>query len=469
MKKPPPTPTPPSPPTSPPLTHPTPPTPSLSASAPHCSASDPASGSFLPPIGPKMGYATADIPGIGGVLNQRHSDFIVQEIPLYEPQGHGEHLYLFIQKQGLNTLHVRKTLAKHFNVRKSDVSYAGQKDKNAITRQLFSIYLPKLKDDQPLLASLNAQAQKLRFDVLWADRHANKLRLGHLKANRFTIKIRQVQPTDAVRVHTMLKQLSALGCPNFFGKQRFGFNQNNHLMGGYLIAQKPQALLDDMLGTQHTLQTDRTFYARNAYQNGDFPQALEHWPQSQRPERQALAALAQRGTAAQAVNTIDTKHRLFLACSAQSFVFNLLLKQRLADGTWCQLMPGELAFKHDNGALFATTAEDMAQENGPSGRVPTLAISGSGPLWGAKMPRAEDQADAMECQALADAGLSVDDFLAKNPYLPYLNGDRRALRMAVEDVDVSGGADEHGPYVQTHFTLGKGCFATAVLRELMKC
>ncbi len=423
---------------------------------------------FDAPICKEMGYATSDIQGTGGTLNQRNEDFLVEEIPLYEPNGQGEHLYLFIEKHGLNTLHVRKTLAKHYNVRKSDVSYAGLKDKNAITRQIFSIYLPKLKDDQPLLRALQAKEEELRFTVIWGDRHANKIRLGHLKGNRFIIKIRDVQPAHVLRVSTILKKLTATGCPNFYGPQRFGFNQNNHILGLNLLQKNAKSFLDNMLGTINTKPEDNSFYARDAYENDNFADALENWPMSQRPERQALQALVEGNTPDQAVEKIEPKHRMFLATSFQSYAFNLLLAQRLKDNNWNKLIPGELAFKHDNGSLFQTTPQDLETENAPQGRVPSQEISPSGPLWGTKVPESQDQAATLETQALEVAGLTIEKLHQKNPLIPHLSGDRRSLRMTLTDAKVSAGADEHGPYIETTFTLGKGCFATAILREIMK-
>ncbi|MEX0741419.1 MAG: tRNA pseudouridine(13) synthase TruD, partial [Phycisphaeraceae bacterium] len=56
--------------------------------------------------------------------------------------------------------------------------------------------------------------------------------------------------------------------------------------------------------------------------------------------------------------------------------------------------------------------------------------------------------------------------LASSPYGP--TGARRAFRMPIHEPQVSGGADEHGPYVFLAFELPRGSFATVVLRELMK-
>src|SRR5437899_1222977 len=82
---------------------------------------------------------TGDFPGIGGSLKQRPEDFFVQEIPLYEPSGQGEHVYCEVQKIGLTTFDAINRIAKALGVSSRDIGYAGMKDARAITRQVFSI------------------------------------------------------------------------------------------------------------------------------------------------------------------------------------------------------------------------------------------------------------------------------------------------------------------------------------------
>src|SRR5207253_2012802 len=84
-------------------------------------------------------HLTADVAGIGGVIKQRPEDFFVQELPLYEPSGEGEHVYCEIQKVGLSTFDLVHRLAEALGVPQRDIGYAGMKDARAVTRQLFSI------------------------------------------------------------------------------------------------------------------------------------------------------------------------------------------------------------------------------------------------------------------------------------------------------------------------------------------
>src|SRR5438874_9218974 len=141
-------------------------------------------------------YPTRDFPGIGGVIKQRPEDFFVQEIALYEPSGQGEHVYCEIQKVGVTTFDAIRQMAEALHVSARDIGYAGMKDARAISRQIFSI-----------LGTTPEAVMNLRLPnitVQWAARHGNKLRLGHLKGNRFAIRIREVNPTDVVKLRPMI-------------------------------------------------------------------------------------------------------------------------------------------------------------------------------------------------------------------------------------------------------------------------
>ncbi|MEL6796763.1 MAG: tRNA pseudouridine(13) synthase TruD [Planctomycetota bacterium] len=174
-------------------------------------------------------YATASTAGTGGRLRERPEDFIVEELPLYEPCGEGEHLYLFIEKREMDTPELVDLLAEHFGVRRSAVGVAGRKDRHAVSRQHASVHLPGRHEDD--FGSIADD----RVAVLWTDRHTNKLRTGQLIGNRFNIRIRGVDMSSAVRAGQTLRELATSGVPNLFGPQRFGAQRDNHLAGRDLL------------------------------------------------------------------------------------------------------------------------------------------------------------------------------------------------------------------------------------------
>jgi len=173
--------------------------------------------------------------GASATLKSLNEDFIVTELPLQLPCGEGEHLWLDIEKNGANTAFVAQQLADAAGVNEWDVGYAGLKDRYAITRQWFSIYLPigKGKGETPDLTGL----QHPEFKVLSQSRHVKKLRPGDLQGNRFRIVLRDVTG-DRDAIEANLKAVASQGVPNYFGAQRFGFEGGNVEQGRAMLARE---------------------------------------------------------------------------------------------------------------------------------------------------------------------------------------------------------------------------------------
>ncbi|WP_310389996.1 tRNA pseudouridine(13) synthase TruD [Roseateles sp.] len=169
--------------------------------------------------------------GASATLKGLNEDFSVTELPLQLPSGAGEHLWLDIEKNGANTAFVANVLAEAAGVQEWDVGYAGLKDRNAITRQWFSIYLPK--GETPDLTQL----QHPEFKVLSQSRHVKKLRPGDLQGNRFRIVLRDVTG-DPELIEVNLKAVASQGVPNYFGAQRFGFEGGNVEQGRAMLARE---------------------------------------------------------------------------------------------------------------------------------------------------------------------------------------------------------------------------------------
>ena len=410
-----------------------------------------------------LGFLSSDLPGIGGAIKLRPEDFLVEEIPLYEPAGEGEYLYMFIEKRTRTTSDVVRHIARTFWARKSDIGYAGLKDKHAITRQYFSLHLPEAKGEREPLDRLDNDTVKL----LWATRHRNKLRRGHLVGNRFAIRIRQIQPTTVVAAKRVLDRLQHRGFPNFIGQQRFGYRQNNHIIGRHLLRGRWQKTLDEMLGKPSDPQFEATYLGRQAYTRGDYAEALEQWPRHLRPDRQALDALRQGKSAKESIRMIDIAQRRFLISALQSVMFNRVLDQRLASKTFDRLIEGDLAWKHENRSVFAVDQATADRENAPGGRIERHEISPSGPMWGPGMAQAGGLAGRLEEEALGEFGLHRSNLQGEHLEEPP-KGARRPLRVFLGNQEISGGTDEHGPYVRVAFDLPRGAYATIVLREIMK-
>lgn len=411
-------------------------------------------------VRPKV-YITSDIPGVGGRIKERPEDFLVEELPLYQPAGEGEHIYLFVEKKNFSTFDLIGLMATHFGVDRKDVGYAGLKDKVAITRQVVSVYAPGKKiEDFP-------QISHERVGVLWVDYHANKLRPGHLAGNRFSVRIRAVDPTRVRDAHRVLERLKAIGVPNRVGEQRFGQLQNNHRVGAAIILGNNREALDLMLGPSAEFP-QVTPVARAHYAKGEFQDALRNMPRGAKAEQAALRALIHRQPPGKAIRAIDEGARRFFFSAFQSAVFNAVLDERVAEGTIGDLKTGDLAFKHGNRAVFAVDDAVLADAT-TRARLSQFEISPSGPMWGASMMRAAGEIDRVELAALERSGVMFDDLVKFDQARPgMLEGSRRPFRVPLIDPEVEGGVDEHGPFIRCAFELPRGSFATVVLREIMK-
>lgn len=405
-------------------------------------------------------FVTPDVPGLGGSIKQRHEDFLVEEVPLYDPCGEGEHIYLLIEKKDLSTTQALQLVAEHFNVEDRAVGYAGLKDRRAVTRQVVSVHVPKKKpEDFPSL-------RHDKLSVLWADLHTNKLRTGHLKGNRFSIKVRNVRAVDAIKAEKVLRHLEQHGVPNFFGEQRFGNRLNNHRLGRALLMGDEQTVLDELLGPDPSYP-EFNAQARACYAKGQFQQAVQHFTGDLHTERQVCKALAKGMPVRKAVETIHFRQRQFWVNAFQSHLFNQVLAWRIENGLLSSLIDGDLAFRHVGGAVFRINAEELAKDELP-GRLSSLEISPSGPIWGHRMTEASGRQGEIERSVFESSGVSLKNIEKFHRRYGFASGGRRPLRVPLKDPLVEGGSDEHGEYVRCAFDLPSGAYATLVMREVMK-
>jgi tRNA pseudouridine13 synthase len=154
------------------------------------------------------------------VFRAQDDGFVVDELPAYLPSGAGEHLYLLIEKRALSTSAVVLRLKDAFGLHERDIGYAGRKDERGVTRQWLSV---PARSVEPRLQEKGLEHAKtaLGFAILLAKRHGNKLRLGHLRGNRFTILLDG--DIDVTALRARCAEVEG-GVPNLFGAQRFGID-----------------------------------------------------------------------------------------------------------------------------------------------------------------------------------------------------------------------------------------------------
>ena len=148
---------------------------------------------------------------------------MVEEIPSYNPSGIGDHLFAFIQKSGVSTNELLQELKTH-GIPSDQVGIAGMKDKYSISKQWISI--PKIYEN-----TLNSLNQNEKIDIIKTSYHTNKLGVGHLIGNNFSIRVRNPKKDWKPLTESTIEVLKKSGMPNYFVPQRFGKSKNNAEIG----------------------------------------------------------------------------------------------------------------------------------------------------------------------------------------------------------------------------------------------
>lgn len=396
----------------------------------------------------RLPHLTSGLPGTGGRIRERLEDFVVEELPLYEASGVGDHLYVTVQKSGISTHEAARRIARAFGVAPALVGYAGLKDARAVSVQRFSV--PGGRE------SVVSGGEIAGMAVLGAKPHRNKLRLGHLAGNRFLVRIRGTVPDAEARARAVLAELERRGAPNGFGPQRFGSKGDGHLVGRAIVLGDADAAVRTMLAPGPVAEADpRLVEARGRYVEGDLEGALRAFPGAYRAEKAVLGELVRGRPPDRAIRRIPKPVLRILVSSYQSSLFNRLLADRLPDlGT---LETGDLAYLHDRGAVFRV--ENAAAEQP---RADAFEISPSGPIFGKKSALADGEPGRRERALLAAEGLDLEDF--RRPVGRY-DGERRPFRVPLGEPRVRPEGEDA---ILVGFTLPRGSFATSVLREVMK-
>lgn len=405
----------------------------------------------------RIPYLTDDLPGTGGRLRALDDDFLVEEVPAYAALGLGDHTYLRVEKRGIPTHEAVARMARALGIRPRDVGYAGLKDAHAVAIQTFSV------EHVPPDAARAALAGIPGVRVLDAKRHRNKLKIGHLRGNRFVVRVRDVCDDAEPRARAVLGALAARGAPNWFGEQRFGARADNDAIGRLLVRGEMDAACDAIVGPGAVADGDeRVVEARARYAAGDLSGAAAAFPPTHRAERTIVDALLRGKPKASAVLDVARPVLRLLVSAYQSALFNRLLAERLPSVG--ALEAGDLAYLHAKGAVFRV--DDAAHEQP---RADTLEISPSGPMFGTHTLLADGAPGERERALLSAEGVEPRQFDVRG--IGEFDGERRPFRVPLRDAEVAPGPVDPGdsaPSIVVSFELPRGAYATAVLREVMK-
>ncbi|OOR89888.1 hypothetical protein B0181_05605 [Moraxella caviae] len=354
------------------------------------------------------------------VIKSTPQDFLVTENFEFTPTNQGEHLWLYVQKTGLNTQYVAKLLAAWANIPVRDVGFSGLKDRHAITRQWFSLRIPtgalpecnfvdflnNKNSENPDSGTTNRLNDGESLQVLRQCWHNKKLGRGSHRSNRFGITLRCIQhnySNDASAksiIDGRLHRLKNTGVPNYFGEQRFGNDGAN-------IAKAEQ------------------FFAKLI--------AIDKPYKPHKKDRE--------------------RHALYIS-AARSALFNAMLGERVRLGVWDKAMAGDVFNLNGTGSLFTDPSADLAELNA---RIESNDIHPTAVLFGTGESLA-----SQDCAQLENSIISQECFatLTKGLLKVGVKSARRPTRLLLQDLTWQW-QDDSTLFME--FTLPKGSFATVVI------
>jgi len=402
--------------------------------------------------------------GIGGQIKRRYTDFIVEEIT---PDGRvckvehfdnesAEHVKLEIPKNDeekeqllLDMEKINKDLnfciakiSRFLQCSKKRIGYAGMKDKRGVTCQRISVFEPDLER----LAVFSSRGICLR-NAEWSN---DRITIGKLKGNMFTIIVRDIgleEKEIEERIKKCFQETEENGIANFFGEQRFGgIRKITHLVGKEFIRGDPERAIMLYLTATAPGEDDETKNARlELAKTNDFSQASKAFPTQHRYERAIIHHLCRYPKDFVGAFRQLPKALTYLFTHAyQSYLFNKIIEKRLELGHGLKEVKGDILLEG----------------------IPTA------PLIGFESEFAKAEAGKIEKEILEEENLSPKDFKVNE--MPELSskGVRKAIvlhptKLRLKEI----GEDEFfegRKFARISFELPKGCYATTVLREIMK-
>ena len=345
-------------------------------------------------------------------LKQELHDFIVEEQLGFEPSGEGEHIFLWLEKTNLNTAFVAESLAKFSRLHLRDITYAGRKDKFALTRQWFGVHIANKKE--PNWDEFDLEGAK----ILQVARNDRKLRVGVLKGNKFDLVLRNLTSNlgtdvefDVQALERRLELIKHQGAPNYYGSQRFGEMRLTpsaaevSTTGGKLLLGGNLALAEKLIGGE----------------------------------------------------AIRNRNKRSMAISAlRSWLFNEMIHQRIAQHNFHQPLLGDAMQLSGSNSFFVF--EDEAEQANIMKRLAEFDINITAPLWGDGKLHSTAAARDLELRCVAD----FPDIIQTLNSLG-LKQQRRAIRIIPQGFTWQ----IENNNLKMQFSLPAGCFATSIVRELL--
>ncbi len=348
-------------------------------------------------------------------------DFVVNEVLEIDFTNDGEHLWLHIEKSGINTAYLAKLLSEWAEIPLRDVGYSGLKDRQALTTQWFSLRIPKKQLPASEFAPTDIKEQET-IKILAQHWHNKKLNRGTHRANHFIITLRDLEFAEGstlaenkILVEQHLATLANTGVPNYFGPQRFGFGGNN-------------------------IKEALSLFAR------PLPNQSAN-PASNKKKSKRKGAPREQ-------NSMELS-------AARSLIFNEILAARVRDGSWNTGLNGEVFNLNGSGSIFASEQlDETLQARVASGDIHPTAV-----MWGIGNDKVTGAAAEIESSIVQQDQLLME--LAKGLEQRAIKVQRRELRLPIGGLHWQWTDEQADQQTLTlSFTLTTGSFATSVLASL---
>ncbi len=428
-------------------------------------------------------YATKTL-GIGGRIKESVDDFVVEEVlvdgtkasiigavpsrVIGSTAAKQRFLLCLMVKRNWDTFIATKNVAKSLGIDQARVQFAGIKDAKAVTAQHISI------ENVSMEAAGKVDVKDVKVTPIGYVREM--LSLFYLLGNNFTITIKNPdvpEVTAKAHIEQTIQELTQQGgIPNYFGHQRFGTTRPiTHLVGKALSQGRFEDAALMFLAQPSPYEHPASRQARQQLQEThDFKSAAENYPRQLRFERLMLQHLAQNPTDfIGAFHRLQPKLQALFVQAHQSYLFNRFLSERMKRGLPLnEAVVGDFVVGVERSGLPLTavdkvvTAENLAQINSAvkAGKM-RVAL----PIFGMKQRLSGGVMGEMEREVLDAEGIDVGPVRLNELSRVGGKGGLRTVLTPVRDfqlLGVSGGS------VQVSFMLLRGCYATILLRELMK-
>jgi len=430
------------------------------------------------------GYAS-QTKGIGGRIREKVEDFIVEEITPEEKilkvgkdygfnvKKRSRFLIFLLEKHNWDTFKVIDVLATRLNVKPENFSFAGIKDKRAITIQRVSVWGVKPED------LINVNITDLYIRGCWYS--DNKINIGDLWGNHFQITIRRINLAEreiqrrAKRIISEIEEIG--GVPNFFGFQRFGTKRPlNHLVGKYIVQGQFKDAVIEFLTKTAPYEDERTKQARlSLREHMNFKKAAKEFPNYLWYEKRMLKFLSKHPRSyISALRLIPKQLRIMFTHSYASYLFNKFVSYRMKIKALNEVFEGDIILKVDKSGLpsnetykVSSSNIEEVQEKVKVGKA-VVAL----PLIGYEVKIPSGEMGEIIKKILEEEKVKPEDFRVKSIPELSVKGTYRSVLLKVKDFKATEPAeDEVNPDVLkliTCFSIPRGGYATVVLREFLK-